>query len=81
MGVGMSIIEINRKSDRHDDYYGVVELDYDAIVMIANALYKYHKNADSEIVQQRSKFLKSKWNDFRDMVCYGEVCARLADED
>lgn len=77
----MNVIEINRTSDRHGDYYGVVELGYDEIVMIANALYKYHKNTDSETAKQMSGALKSQWNDFRDMVCYGQICASLVDKD
>lgn len=81
MGVAMSVIEINRKSDKHNDYYGTVELGYDEIVMIANALYKYHKNADGEVTKQMSYALRNKWSDFRDMVCYGEICKRLEDND
>lgn len=77
----MNVIEINRKSGRHDDYYGTVEFDYDEIVLIANALHKYHKNTDSEASKQMSLALKRSWSDFRDMVCYGTICARLAEDD
>ena len=73
----MNVIEINRTSHKHSDYYGVVKFDYDEIVMIANALYQYHKNTESEAMKQMSYTLKKDWNNFRDMVCYGSFCESL----
>lgn len=70
----MNVIEINRTSRNHSDYYGVVQLTYDEAVMIANAVYKYNKNTDSEFVKRDSGVLGTNWNNFRDMVCYGQIC-------
>ena len=70
----MNVVTINRSSNFHGDYYGIVRLSYDEIVMIANAIYKYNKNTDSESVKQDSGILGANWNNFRDMVCYGKIC-------
>ena len=77
----MNVIEINRTSHEHNDYYGVVKFDYNEVVLISNALYKYHKNTDSEAVKQMSGILKEDWNNFRDMLCYGKVLNRVEDDD
>lgn len=77
----MNVVEINRTSNNHDDYYGVIKLSYDEIVMIANALHKYHKNAEQESVKQMSYMLRNKWSNFRDMTCYGEIHRYLEDEE
>lgn len=70
----MNVIEINRASHNHSNYYGVVQLTYDEVVMIANAIYKYNKNTDSEFVKRDSGILRDNWNNFKDMVCYGCIC-------
>lgn len=72
----MNIIGINRISPKHNDYYGVVQLNYDEIVVIANALYKYNNQTESEYVKKISLPIKNKWGDFRDMVCYGEISGK-----
>ena len=73
----MNVIEVNRTSYKHSDYFGVVKFDYDEIVMIANALYQYHKNTDSEGMKQMSHTITKDWNNFKDMVCYGHICKSL----
>lgn len=77
----MNVVEINRTSHKHDGYYGVVEFNYDEIIMIANALYKYHKDTESEATKQISHTLKRNWDNFRDMVCYGFIDKSLKDND
>lgn len=72
----MNVIGINRVSPNHNDYYGVVQLSYDEIIVIANALHKYNKQTESEYMKKISLPIKDKWGDFRDMVCYGGIFER-----
>lgn len=77
----MDVIGINRISPNHNDYYGIIKLSYDEIVVIANALYKYNKQTESEYMKKISFSIKNKWGDFRDMVCYGEISAKKDSEE
>lgn len=77
----MDVIEINRISPKHSDYYGIVKLSYDEIVVIASALHKYNKQTESEYMKKISLPIKNKWGDFRDMVCYGAISDRKDTEE
>lgn len=69
----MNVVKIDRTSNSHGDYYGVVQLTYDEIVMICNALYQKKKNSNSEVDKSRYSILYNNWNDFKDMTCYGRI--------
>lgn len=66
----MNVIEINRKHNIHSEYYGIVKLNYDEVVMITNAIYKYNKERNDKYTNA----LLNKWRNFNDMVCYGGIC-------
>lgn len=69
----MNVIEINRTSENFGDYYGVIELYRDEIVMISRAIDKYYKDAEKDDDKQERYMLKNAWNNFRMMTCYGEI--------
>lgn len=68
----MNVRKIDRTATGHGDYKGLVELTYDEIVLIRNALYKKAKVTDGSEETRYSELYKA-WCCFGDMVCYGKI--------
>lgn len=70
----MEIKKIDRTTVNHGEYYGVIKLNYDEIVMISNALINYLHQTEYESSSKSAKVeaLIRDWKMFVNIACHGK---------